>query len=905
MSSDERTPRLLRILARILLPARDREFILGDLEEAFRRRAVSRGRRHAAMAYLRDTLASAVVRRTSRTGWRAGRAGRLRAGSAVSPPWSGLAADVRSALRMARRETGFVALAVLTLGLGVGTAAAVFGMADRLLLRPLPGVHDDGRSAYLRIHARGEGAEARQHNLTTPELDGLRGAATLLDGLASYGFAPFDVRTAGGGRPALGTLIYGDYFDILGVRPAAGRLLEGPDTRPDGDPLRVVMSEQLATELFVTPGAAVGATVRLNDHPVTVIGVAGDGFRGAQRDVVIDLWLPFGALGPLAGAPEERIRGRAGAPHGLFILRPHRDAKPAAVRAQLGGILERLARDEPRYDDDARLAGAEPRISRGIGMPPDLRPGVMASLGLVAGAVALVVLIACANVANLLLFRNVARVGAVTTRRALGASPGRIAREQLVQGLFLGVSGAGMGLGVGWGTSILMRGASLGGVPASDPLPFDGRVALFAVAASVLTTLIFGTLPAFVAGRFDLASSLRRTGRQHTGGLANVRAALAAGQLALTLTLGVGALLLVRTVHNLATADTGLDAHGVAYTLQAHTVALDRAGQDLLAREVLDALESVPGVERAAMGPPDLDVTWGTSEVAVGPPGATDEQRVKARVQPVTPGWFPIFRVAAVSGRVFGEDDGSSPSTARVVLTSSLARELFGEGEAVGRALEGVPGGPEYDVIGVVPDLAGSGAPDRPRDVLFVTYDSAPVTAMFPLVVRTRTYDADMARRLGAAIAHALPSDPVRNPQAITGTRAHREQRTLGRLLGLLSALAATLAAVGLYGIIAFVVAGRREEFGIRLALGSEPSHIARLVFRYGGSIVGAGTLVGLPGAYGLAGALRSRLFGVTALDPLSYLGGAAFLGVVAALACWVPARRAMAVDPVATMRRE
>jgi predicted permease len=806
---------------------------------------------------------------------------------------------------MLRREKPFVALTVFTLALGIGTAASVFGMADQILLRPLPGVHDGGRAAYLRIHAPEESSETKQHNLTTPELDELRAAATTLDGLASYGFSAFNVRAGEAGRPALATMIYGDFFGVLGVRALAGRLLGGPDTGFDADPLRVVISEALAGELFGTAAEAVDQTIRLNDRPVSVVGVAADGFRSAQRDVVSDLWVPFAAFGPLSDFPEEKIRGRAGAPHGLFVFRPREDAGMEAVRAQLSGILHRLARDEPRYDGDARLVHAEPRISPGIGLPPDLRPSVLGSLRLVAGAVALVLLIACANVANLLLFRNVARSGALTTRRALGASSLRIAREQLVQSLMLGVLGAGAGLGVGWLASLLLKGQALGGVPASDPLPLDGRVALFAAGASLLTAVIVGTVPAALAGRFDLAAALRESGLRHTGRLAAVRATLAAGQLALTLSLGVGALLLVRTVHNLVTADTGLDAGGVSYTLQSHTVALDRVGLDALAREVLAGIEAVPGVERAAMGPPDLDAIWGAGTADVGQPGAPDAEKIEARIVPVTPGWFEVFRVPAVDGRVFRDDDWAPGAATSVVLTSSLAQKLFDEGAAVGRRLAGVFGSGELDVIGVVGSLTSSEVPDRPKDIVFVTYAFPPPTSMFPLVIRTQTADSGLGPRIGRAITGVLPSEPVRNPQSITADRRHREQRTLGRLLGLLSALAATLAAVGLYGIIAFVVTGRTREFGIRLALGSEPSGIAKLVFRYGGSILGAGMIAGLAGAYALSRFLRNQLFGVGALDPASYLGGAAFLALVAALACWLPARRAMRVDPVTTLRRE
>ena len=298
--------------------------------------------------------------------------------------------------------------------------------------------------------------------------------------------------------------------------------------------------------------------------------------------------------------PATRSAAGAGRRTTLFIVRPRRSVSLPAVAGQLKQILRRLAREEPAFDSDARLVAAEPRLTPELGLSPDVRPRVESAIRLLSGVVALVLLIACANVANLLLFRNVVKRSTVTTRMALGASPARIAREHLVQSLLLGVVGSIVGMGVGWLISRVFQGQTLGSTPAFGELPLDRRVVLFAAVASIGTALAFGTVPAALAGRFDLAAALRQTDTRHSRRMAALRSALSAGQLALTLTLGVGALLLVRTMHKLDRASTGLDFHGVVSVYQSHRVNMDRPQTDVLARRVLAAVQAVD--ERSRCG---------------------------------------------------------------------------------------------------------------------------------------------------------------------------------------------------------------------------------------------------------------------------------------------------------------
>ncbi|MGH7621102.1 MAG: FtsX-like permease family protein, partial [Gemmatimonadaceae bacterium] len=505
----------------------------------------------------------------------------------------------------------------------------------------------------------------------------------------------------------------------------------------------------------------------------------------------------------------------------------------------------------------------------------------------------------------LLLFRNVTQRGLVAMRMALGASPGRIAREHIVHSLLLALMSAVAGMMASWLLVSLFGGQSLGSVPAFHGIPLNTRVAAFALVAAIGTALLFGTLPAMVASRVDAALVLRQSDVRHGGRLAMVRSALCIVQLGLTLTLGVGALLLVRTVKNLSEAETGLDYRGVMSLWQAHRSDIGRAETDALARRVMAAISAVPGVESAAAGPPDLDLVYG-GFARIGPLRGAPNERVGARIVPVTTDWFRVFHVSARSGRLFTDADWREGPPYNVVLTASLARKLFGTTDPVGHTLEGIPNRPDLMVIGVVPDLSGNTAPGVPKDVAFVAYSFPPINyAGFLLVVRVRSANAQMANSIWKAASGVQPDQPAEQPSTLSVTSAHEDEITLSRLLVLLSSLAALLAAVGLYGLIAFAVEGRRREFAVRTALGAPMRSILRLVFESTTWILTIGMLLGFGGAYIMSRSLQSRLFGVTPLDLPSYIASGILLGIVATAACAIPAWRAIRVDPVAALRDE
>ncbi len=907
-------PRILALLSRLVLPARDREFIVGDLEEMHARRCARVGRARAALGYLRDATASAA------TGWlapwrREPGGARARIPGGPGPRLGGqrgvssgdLLAEVRIALRtLLRHQRGFTLVTVLTLALGVGATAAVFGMVNQILLRSLPGVAHARDAAYLQFGTLDDPTRLQAHAIAAMDFDELRREVTLLDGIGSYRYVILTV-SVDGERPlqAYGSVVYGDYFEALRAWPVAGRLLTAGETGLDADDARVVLGQRLSERLFGSPSAAVGRTVRMNGHDITVVGVAGGGLRGAERGGTdVEVWLPFGALTSVAGFDRETLLARSSTTLAHFVVRPRRGVGLDAVREQIGTVFGRLAHADT--ESAAYLRGLRPMLFPGLDTPPNIRSSTRRTLRLLAGVVALVLLVACANVANLLLFRNMEARGALAARRALGASPVRIAGQQILQSLLLGALGTAAGVGTGWIIAEAFRGSRITGMPAFDGLAMDGHVAAFAGVASVATALLFGAVPAVLAGRFDLAASLRQTGGRDTGRGARLRSALAALQLASSLSLVVGALLLMHTVHNLYAADLGVDV-GDVYEITLPTDRdLPEADVDALYRSVLGGVTSVPGVQAAAVSTDGLPV--GLIRGRVGRTDAPSEDLSSAGMILVTHGWLDVFRVPLVSGHAFREADWKAGAPDRTILTASLARRIFGSTDVVGRTVLAGDDTPHaMEVVGVTRDIRSAYAPDRTVDAFLVPYGTAPHFDFFTLLVRATRPDPGVAHRIRTAVEDALPGQPVPDPSLLTaGIDDIRAECTLfTHLLELLSALAVTLSGVGLYGVVAFTVAGRRRELGVRVALGAARSRIVVLVVRQAASVVASGTVLGLGGAYALSRVLRSRLFGVEPVDPLSYAAAAAVFAVVTAAACWIPAQRALKLDPAATLREE
>lgn len=892
--------RVRRHARRVVGPAlrRDRrEFILGDLEELHELWSARYGRRAADRRYLKALFGSVGG------GWRRGtEPGRLRHERRQGIA-AGVLSDVREAIRTLRRQPVLTVIVAVTLGLGIGAAGAVFGLVNELLLRPLPGVRNPGGAAFVEFSE----ADRRNTGISGPLAEAIRASATLLDGIATFDYVGVHA-SAEGVRPreVRAYTVFGDYFELLGVRPVAGRLLSAGETGPQSDPYVAVISEQLRESLFAPSDDVIGQRLDVNGSTFTIIGVTAGGFGGTDRGWTVDLWVPRSAYVPLTNSLRERLWARDSRLNQDFVARPLPGVSFAAAEAELNALLRRLGEAEPLHGE--YVSELHATLHPGLNVSPGLRPYLRPALGILALAGILVLLIPCANVANLLLMRALKARGELAVRRALGASTARIARRALIESFLLAGSGALTGLGVAWLIGRTVQGESLWGLPGFDGFSVDWRVLAFACIAVLVTALLSGLLPAVLAARFDPGGALRDAGTHVTGRQSELRNGMSILQIALSLTLLVGGILLARTVRNMYALDPGITLDGV-YSASIDMGRLqppESGALEVLYRNLLDRVQAVRGVRGVA-----LQSFYGPyrgalrSNIATSP--ETAAQPVWVATHWITPGWFELLDIEPVAGRSFRPADAARSGRLPVILTRSLAYRLFGQTAVVGRTVHvGMQTLEEAAVVGVIGDVRLTRLHATPDEALFLPFPAAQTN---PVTVVIRVADSDPAApaRIREALEAAAPAFPVPEPEALRSRIDDQlaEQRILARLLVVFSGLAVLLAAGGLYGVVAFGATGRSREFAIRIAVGADGTGIATLVFRSAALIVAAGTAVGLAGAYGLSTLIGSRLFGVSPMDPLSYVGAAALLAAVATLACWLPARAAARLDPVTTLKQE
>jgi predicted permease len=891
--------RILRALATLLVRGEAAPFVRGDLEEALRR-DVSRGMslRRARARYLRNLLASA---------WNLARSPLEAVPAAVGRSLGELVTDLELAIRSITRHARFTLLTIVTLAPGLGAAAAIFGMLDQLLLRPLPGVNDEDRGAYLQLRRpdRPEGA-GQGFAFPTLYLEDVSRAASAVDGMALYGSRSVNVGM-GDARPLGGTanVIYGDFFGVLGVRPSEGRLLRANETGPDS-PLVAVISQRLRAALFDPNAEPVGRTVRVNGQDVVLIGVAGGGFAGPERGSLVDIWLPYSSLSTVFAQSYIDLRSHSTVALSDIVLRVRNGASFEAAESQIRQVIRDLPTEDPQVG--IYLNRMTPTLIPGLTSPPSWRARILATLRLLSGVVLLILLISCANMANLVLLKNARRRSEIATRRALGASGRRIAVQHLFETLILVGLGTLAGLAFAWLATLPFEGESLDLLPAFERFTIDGRVLLFGGALTVLVTALVGTVPALIASRAHPRAALGESRGLETGRLGVVRQVVSAFQFALCLTLLVGGLLMIRTVQNLYAIENPLASEDIweinlGGSAGATAPALPTGPRWRAFYEgLLNDAARVPGVRAQALDVYGVDADPALGRIAESP----EDAWTPASALPVTAGWFDLMGVSRTDGGAALGADWDSGTRNELLVTSSLATRLFGSTDVVGRSVraQAGPDAETFQIIGVTTDIRGVSAPDGPLDAYFVPFGLLPRRSM-RLLVQASPFDVNVAAELRRVAEAALPGQPVPDPVPLRQRmdRLHAEQRIFARLLGALAGIGLLLAVAGLYAVISFSVSSRRREFGIRLSLGAEGSHIRGLLLRNLAIILGLGVGAGTWGAWLISKALSHRLFGVTPLEPGVYAAAIATLVLTACVACWLPIRAAVRVDPVDTLR--
>jgi predicted permease len=813
--------------------------------------------------------------------------------------WSEALQDLAFALRQSARNPGFTAVAVFTLALGIGATTAIFSVLRAVVLQALPYPEADRlHSVFTTWRGSPSGTSAgnylyiqeRQRSYTY---------------LAAVAYSPFNLTDGDLPERLLGAAVTHDYFPLLGLAPALGRVFTAEEDRP-GQNRVVVLSHRLFERRFGGDPSAVGRQIRLSGVPHEVIGVMPAAFEAATSGE--ELWVP------IAFTPERRAMYDE---HYLSLYgRLAPGTTLARARADLEAVVRDLVRDHP-LDNPDRGASATPLLESLVG---DYRQ----RLSVLMGAVALVLLIACANVANLLLGRAAARERELAVRGALGAGRSRLVRQLLTESVFLGALAAGVGLLVAELGRRLLLATAPPGVPRLEAARIDGGVLVFAVAVGLLASVVFGLAPALQISRVELRPGLGEGGRAVVsgGGRDRLRRLLIAAEVGLALTLLVGAGLLVRTGVNLQHASLGLEPEGLL-TARVGFPREGYAGHERPARAfeaILERLRARASLRAAFVS--RLPLTQGAGTNGLLPEGRPIDpanplkNMISTDLQIVTTDYFETMRIPLRAGRFLRAQDRRGTSKV-MVINEELARLAFPGQSAVGRRIscceygEGGPGTPSWkEVVGVVGNVSRTspGAPPVPQ--FYLPCDQVPVEAWdwisrsMGLVVRSAEASAVTVPLIRQAVHDVDPTVPVYDVQTMSERRRSRtaQERFGAALLSALGLVGLLLAGVGIYGVVAFFVSQRRREIAVRLALGARPADVIGLVLRQGLRPVAVGLLLGVAGALAAGRALRAVLYGVDAADPPTLVAVGLTLFACGGLACLLPARRASRVDPARTL---
>jgi predicted permease len=803
--------------------------------------------------------------------------------------------DLRYGARMLMKNPGFTLIAVLTLALGVGANTAIFSVVNRVLLFRLP-YKDAGRLVMVWGANPQQGADI---DLVSPaDLADWRTQNTAFEDLAATNDAPYNLTGMGEPESLIGYSLAANFFQVTGAQPALGRAFTPEEDRA-GAPGVVILSHRLWQRRFGADPNAVGRSVTLNGAPYTIIGVMPAGFRHPQQ---AELWTPLRLNSLSANQANDR---------GFRFLRVVGRLKPGVTTEQAQREMSRVA---------LRLAEQHPDTNAGQGVKivslqeqyaGDIKPTLLALLG----AVGFVLLIACANVANLLLARAAARQKEIAVRTALGAGRGRVIRQLLTESVLLALVGGALGLLLTlWSANLLValfpnNVANLN-IPVVEEIPINGRVLGFSLLVSLLTGVIFGLAPAWQASKSDLSRTLKESCATTTAGVSGrrMRGLLVVSEMALAVLLLIGAGLMVKSFWRLMRGDLGLDPKNVltAQVLLAPQKYGEAQQRRAFLQDVMRRIENLPGVEQAGVTN-FLPLTgfWGAVSFSVeGRPAPRPNEEPSADNRVVTERYFRTMGIRLLRGREFDErDNESAPPVA--VINETMARRHWPNEDPVGARIN-LGQGNRAEIIGVVSDVKSFGLEKRTRPDIFRPYAQAPFR-LIAFAFRTGGDPLSLVAAVKNAVYAVDKDQPVF--KVITMEKLAAESITLRRvsmlLVGGLSALALVLASIGIYGVMSYTISQQRREIGLRLALGAQASDVLRLVIGQGMKPASFGMIVGLIASFALTRLIKGLLFGVSATDPATYVVISILLGVVALVSCWIPARRAMKVDPMVALRYE
>ena len=797
---------------------------------------------------------------------------------------SAIAGDIRYALRSFLRAPGFTLVALITLALGIGGTTAIFSIVDGILLRPLPYPNPHLIQRIAPVSARGESTAFTPGDFLDVKRD-----ATSFASIAAYRQDIVDLTGRGEPTRVDGMQTTAAFFDVFGIPPLLGRLYHESSDAPGA--AVTVIGESLWRQHFGADPNIIGTKVRLNGAPTEIIGVASASLRHPRNSGV---WMLSPLPVPTSPLPTEDLLASRSITYFAAVGRLHADVPLAQAREQLSAIGARLAKDFPDENAGESLA-ADP-------LADTLVSDVRGALFVLLGAVGFVLLIACANVAGLLIARGTSRRRELAVRTAVGAGRGRLIQQLLTESLVLAFAGGILGLVAGNWILRLLVAIAPENLPRLEEVSLDWRIGSFTFAATIVVGVIFGLTPAVHSSKPDLNVDLKDGGRSGTA-RTGARSILVVGEVALALVLLIGAGLMLTSLSRLQTIEPGYRTTEVVTAEMLLPLArYSEEQQRQFYTSVLERVRQNPMTAQAALMFP-LPLSGSNAQAGFeveGRPRRRPSEEVTAELNLVSPGYFQTAGLRLLRGRDFNANDG--PNSPGVVIVNEATLAEFGDRDPIGSR---VNLGEFITVVGVVSN-ARRALDTPPRPAVYVPYTQV-VLPYMGLVVRTNQGVGPTANAIKATVAQFDPDLPVGDvktiEQMITETTGQPRFRSF--LVASFAALALLLAAVGVYGLISFTVAQRIPELGVRFALGANPWQVFRLVIGQGLRLAVLGVVLGLLVAAAATRFVTGLLFNTSATDPTIYISLSVVLLAMAALACYVPARRAMRVDPMTALRSE
>ena len=795
--------------------------------------------------------------------------------------------DLRYGIRMMAKRPGFTLVAALTLALGIGANTAIFSAVNAVLLKPLP-FPESGQLIQLAETYKPTNPD-NYGSVSVPNLEDWKSQNTVFAGISAYQGASFNLEGGDAPQRIPGLNVGANYFDVLGVKAALGRgFVAGEDIA--GQARVVVLSDQLWRRNFGADPSIVNQTIPLNGEKYTVVGVMPPELTSLHRSV--QMW------SPLVFSEKDRVN--------------RDDHKYLVIGRLKSGVTLQQARDEMNVI--AQRIEAQFKNGRGIRLMQIEElwvAGVRSTLLMMMVAVGFVLLIACTNVANLLLARATVRRREISIRVALGAGRGRLIQQFLTEGLLLSLVGGGLGIALAWWTMNVLGKLAFPFLPRSQEIRIDGRVLLFTLAVSVLTSVIFGLIPSLQAGKTDVQETLKEGGNTITAGVGGwLRPTLVVIEIAAAVVLLIGAGLMIRSVMRIREVGPGLRTQNLLtakLTLprQKYT---DVESTSAFYQQVLERLNHLPGVQSAALIS-HLPIEEMGTNASVSVEGKTyppnESPIVEFRV--VSEDYFHTADIPLLRGRVFNKQEGDDKRPV-IVINETMAKQIWPGEDPIGKQLkDDVP----LTVIGVVGDVKNYGLLQKPAPELYAPYR---LKNFWPdlhwdvrLMVRSSLDNSDLTAAVRREVQAVDPAQPIYAVQTMNLVIENtvRDKSVNTTLLSVFAGVSLLLAMIGVYGVMSYTVAQHTREIGIRMALGARPRSILKLIMGRGAVLVSIGVVVGVLASFGLTRFIENMLFGVTPTDPLTFVAIVAILGVVALLACLIPAQRAMRVDPIVVLRHQ